>query len=463
MMNFAKRLGIPFLAALAVWDCAAVGARAQFAVNLANQNMALQQAAMNMALTGRFNGMRGNFFQGARNAAFLQNAQGYSPYSYGLGTTYFNPVASALYANSVYANSLNNPYLSALTNPYASLYSASSPYGGLSAMTSYGGLPSSVGSGYGGGYGGGGYYPYSYATQDPYGGFLRGSADVINAQGKFLSQVQQAKLYKEQAEQAKIETRRKLFDEIMYERANTPSFTERREKLAALELRRSQKTASINEIWSGRALNILLKDLKQLYRKQSGPDIDLSKDILKQINVVGAKGKGNIGLLRNDGQLTWPLGLRDLEPVDESREIRRNLDRWAQRAVKQAANGEVDAGLIKDMRANVQKLHRLLARNVNDLPTSQYIEAKRFLNNFDDAVKSLESSDVANYFNQTWMAKGKTVKDLVSYMDEKGLSFAPAVSGDEAAYQALYSALAAYDISLHQNDVVSRDKKTERE
>jgi hypothetical protein len=428
----------------------------------------LQQAAFNMSVAGRFGNnisMQHNYRQGFRNAAFLNYATGYSPYSYGLGSlNYYNPVAAtaAMYSSPLVNPYVVNPYLNSYVNPYASLYSAGSPYGGYSTMTSAAGLPGSVGSGYGGGYGG--YSPYYPYYEDPFGGYLRGGADVINAQGKFMISTQQAKIYKEQAEQAKIDTRRKLFDEIMYERAHTPSFTERQEKLAALQLRRSQKTPSITEIWSGHALNILLKDLKALYAKKlAGPEIELSKDTLKQINVVGAKGKGNVGLLRNDGQLTWPLGLRDLEPVDETQVIRRTLDTLAQRAVKQAANGEVDGGVLKDLRSNLQKLHRLLAKNVNDLPTSQYIEAKRFLNSFDDAVKGLESPDVANYFNQTWIAKGKTVKDLVAYMFDKGLTFAPAVSGDEAAYQALYSALASYDLALHQNDVVSRDKKSDKE
>ena len=39
---------------------------------------------------------------------------------------------------------------------------------------------------------------------------------------------------------------------------------------------------------------------------------------------------------------------------------------------------------------------------------------------------------------------GQTVADLVGYMTSNGLKFAPAVSGDEAAYASLYSALAAY-------------------
>jgi hypothetical protein len=41
--------------------------------------------------------------------------------------------------------------------------------------------------------------------------------------------------------------------------------------------------------------------------------------------------------------------------------------------------------------------------------------------------------------------KAKTVPELIKFMADRGLQFAPAVPGDENAYQALHSALAAYD------------------
>jgi hypothetical protein len=241
----------------------------------------------------------------------------------------------------------------------------------------------------------------------------------------------------------------------MYERAHTPSFNDQQEKLAAHQLRRSQLTAPITEIWSGKSLNDLLGDAMKLHGKEVfGPRIELEPETLKQINVLGgAKAAGNVGILRNEGRLTWPVGLTALKPVkgieETPEELREFLTRKARTAVEQAGNGRVAAGVIKDLRSAVAKLHRLLAKNVNELPTNDYIEAKRFLNNFDDALTVLARPDVGNYFNQTYIAKGKTVKELIDYMRSKGLTFAPAVSGDEAAYQALYQALAAYDVAAH--------------
>jgi hypothetical protein len=59
-----------------------------------------------------------------------------------------------------------------------------------------------------------GYYGPGY--YDPYGGFTSGVADIVGAQGQFMIDTQQANLMKQQVSQAKIDTRRKNFDEWMY-------------------------------------------------------------------------------------------------------------------------------------------------------------------------------------------------------------------------------------------------------
>jgi hypothetical protein len=44
------------------------------------------------------------------------------------------------------------------------------------------------------------------------------------------------------------------------------------------------------------------------------------------------------------------------------------------------------------------------------------------------------------------MPPTKTIRELAKYMIEHDLEFAPAVSGDEAAYLKLYQAMAVYDV-----------------
>jgi hypothetical protein len=81
---------------------------------------------------------------------------------------------------------------------------------------------------------------------------------------------------------------------------------------------------------------------------------------------------------------------------------------------------------------------------------TQYVDARRFLNQLEDALTALQQPDVQNFFNGRWAAKGKTVGDLVKYMADNGLRFAPATQGDEAAYRMLQQRLAAYNMALEQ-------------
>jgi hypothetical protein len=385
--------------------------------------VSLNQATYNLAVAGQAYSSIPPYLLGY-NPYALTTGYGLNPYSVG-------------YPSSPYANL----YGSAYANPYASLYA--NPVGGY------------------GGYGTGGYgtgSPGSYTSSyDPYGGYLRGSANVIDSQGKLVLQLEQARQTHEKTRQARIDTRRKLFEELTYERAHTLSFTERREQAIAESLRRSQGSAPVTEVWSAKALNDLLADLKKLHGHQvRGPRIELDPETLKQINVRGNRS-GSIGLLRDAGRLHWPLGLRDLEPAGHGNDLRRTLEAKAIEAVNQASSGRVNPGVIKDLQANVSKLHGLLARNVNELSANQYIEAKRFLNQFDDAIRALRDPNVGNYFNHTYVAQGKTVEELVKHMTQKGLTFAPATAGDEAAYQALHSALAAYDLAAYEGEVTAKE------
>src|SRR5262249_7164207 len=149
-------------------------------------------------------------------------------------------------------------------------------------------------------------------------------------------------------------------------------------------------------------------------------------------------------VLRNEGQLHWPALLRD--PTFD--EPRKHLDQLAPQAVKQAQFGRVDPGTLQDMLADVAKLHALLARGVNDYTPSQYIEARRYLKQLDDAMKALKKPNATDFFTNKFAAQGKTVGELVKYMGKEGLRFAPAAPGDEAAYVALHRQLSAYDQGL---------------
>jgi hypothetical protein len=283
------------------------------------------------------------------------------------------------------------------------------------------------------------YAPYTY--NGPLGGYLSGGADVINAQGQFMVNQQQAFQQREQVKQARIVTRRQAFDEWLYERDRTPTPEDERERFRLEQVRHSRNDPGLTEIWSGKALNELLLGIqKQQAQRIQGPSVPLDDDILKHINLTSGASGASLGVLKDGGRLRWPLALTD--PDYESN--RKVLDDLAQKAVKEAEYGRVEAETIRGMRTAVDNLQSELRRHVADVTPNDYIEAKRYLSELDSAIKVLRDPNVSNYVTRKWSAKGDTVAALVQDMTAQGLKFAPAVKGDEAAYTALQRAMVSY-------------------
>jgi hypothetical protein len=291
------------------------------------------------------------------------------------------------------------------------------------------------------GYYGNPYYPgYGY-LYDPYGAALSGSADVINAQGQFIVSQQQGYLMREQYRQKKIETRRKNVDEYIYERAVLPTPEDDRERQRLENLRRARNDPPSTEIWSARSLNDLLVGIQQqIAKKIDAPDIALDEDVLKHINVSGGGTLASLGLFRDGGRLQWPLAFVG----DEFREDRKAMDQLALEAMKQIDSGPADAGTVRAMGQAVDRMADTLKGDVDNISTNDYIKAKRFLSELRNSLNALQDPSVTNYAKGKWSAKGRNVAELVTEMSRQGLKFAPAVSGDEAAYTALQRALADY-------------------
>ncbi len=79
---------------------------------------------------------------------------------------------------------------------------------------------------------------------------------------------------------------------------------------------------------------------------------------------------------------------------------------------------------------------------------TDYTAAKHYLGSLDGAVMVLKSPNAASYVNGKYAAQAKMVKELVQYMADNGLSFAPAIRGEEAAYNSLYNSLLTYDVQM---------------
>lgn len=377
------------------------------------------------------------------NVSVLGKAPLGSGWGYGFDSTPSTPSAtvapttSATPGTSPYALSTAptmNPYLGG-TGSMGSSMAPSSPMGGMP----FGGLGGFPWWGMGLGLEGAG-------PGVGYGAALQGMASLQQAQGQYWKDIVQARLGREHALQANLDTaRRRIEFEAWYE-SMLPTATTLRNREMAVDLDSARRFASDVDITSGRALNTLLRSIQGSGRLNQGANVPLDEEVLKNVNLSGGNSTAGIGLLKDGGKLPWPSALQDAQ-FDESR---KRLTRNLKLAIDTLKDKEpVPEAVMKDIRGDFKTLNDRLAEAANDLDPTQYIEARRFLNQLSGSINALSDPKVANYFNNAWAAKGKSVAELVAQMTREGLTFAPAAPGDDAAYRAVYQALRAFDNSLH--------------
>jgi hypothetical protein len=387
--------------------------------------LSISQAAFNNALLGQS-------FRAFPRSSFAFNPFLNSPASTP-GTGFGSPVLSTLGGAGLGAFS---GAASLSTNPY-----------GLDSTLSTGGYG-------GGGYGGGGYGGGGYGYEDPTAGFLRGTSDVIRAQGDYLKNVQQARLLQTSADESRLDYRRRLIEEARYERMSQPTAEDVRQQQLADELNRARHEPPISDIISARSLNELLRHLSNDPARPKGQPVALDDEVLKHINVTGVNPNGaSVGLLKDEGKLQWPPSLAGAE-FQAPREL---LSKTLRNVVQNVKSGEsVGTGSLNDLKTDLAQLNNLVSKS--ELSATDYIEAKSYLDQVAAAVRALGDKDVANYFNHKFNAKN--VAELIDDMRTKGYDFAPAAPGDEGAYRALQQALAAYDYSITPQPTVTKTAPT---
>jgi hypothetical protein len=388
------------------------------------------------------------------NQARLQGAQ-FSAYGQQLSAIQAGQVYGTNYGIPIYANSVSNYY-----NPYGSGYfppyvpPVATPYSGINPYLA-------TAPGYGTGTN-----PYSpvdpslanpYSPYNPYnpynpsygaGSVLYGEADVIRASGQLVNSWEQARILREQALQAKLDTRKKEFDLNMYIKANTPTYTQEQEQVARITLRRIQTSSLPGEVSSGRSLNLLLDDLKKFPGKKiSLEPLPLNEDILGHLNVT--KTTFGMGLLRDNGKVAWPVEVQKVMTVMQQQ----NIDKQLRYLVKEANNDRIENNVIAEVQKEIERMREELVKKVNDIPTAPYLDAKRFLQDLYDSTRAIEKGEAINQLMfQRFIENSKgnrSVQEVADYMIKKGLRFGPAAATDEAAYRAVHSAMANYDIAMN--------------
>jgi hypothetical protein len=213
----------------------------------------------------------------------------------------------------------------------------------------------------------------------------------------------------------------------------------------ALDLAWARNNPSSTEILDGRPLNVLLQSATS-HPLGRIPIIPLDKGTVAGINLRPAGAGGNLGLVKGDGKLSWPLGLEEPE-YDEAR---KGIDSNILAAVNALRAGKApDRTIFQGLEADYQALSDKLDANINDLTPSDYIASERYLKQLHEAIHGLEDPSAGAWFDRSWTSTIKTVGDLVGYMTHKGLEFAPAAApGDGACYTALYHSLRQFEAAV---------------
>jgi hypothetical protein len=112
--------------------------------------------------------------------------------------------------------------------------------------------------------------------------------------------------------------------------------------------------------------------------------------------------------------------------------------------LKQDPTQGAEKKVLEGLDRGLKGLEESLVKGRGERPVAQFIEAKRYLIQFKDGIVVLKGPMAGRFVDGTYTAKGKSVADLTAHMARHGLEFAPAVAGQESAYQSLWESLRAY-------------------
>jgi hypothetical protein len=302
--------------------------------------------------------------------------------------------------------------------------------------------------GNGGFWGGGGGANVATPWSTQYGAWIQQansgtlSDDIASQQADF-----QAAFQNQDLRLRKLQLKRAAFDEMMYEKMNTPPPELVREQERQERLTRARNTPPDNEIWSGQALNEMLTNIQRIEAREGvrGYKIPLNPDIVKHLNVsTTSDDSGSNEFFKATMISDWPLAFITDDFAADRKRIQDNINAL----VNAQKGGRIDQAAVVDSRKAREDLKSKLFANRSNVSFTDYANALEFLNRLDNAISVLSKPGARNFVDGAFSAQGETVGELITYMTSKGLRFARATPGFEPSYTAFYQNLVTYDISL---------------
>ena len=296
------------------------------------------------------------------------------------------------------------------------------------------------------------YAPYAGVPYgNPYAsGGLTGAANAINAQGEFEKQFQQARLMNQDVERSKLDTKRAKIEQWQWERNNLPTLEQDRERDQYWQLRQTLNDAPRAQIWDGSALNTILTAIKQVLPPGAlGPTVYLAPGLTTQLSLTTGQTNTGVGLLKNGPKLQWPYALSD----DAFDKPRADIDKLMKTAADQVSTGQVDFKVIRQLKSDCDQIDATLKAKIEEMTPTDNVHGKRYVRELRDTIQALQQPDASSFFAACRPIPANTVGELVQGMNSKGQTFAPAQSGCEPAYNALYSSMVTYFNTLTQPTV----------
>jgi len=351
----------------------------------------------------------------AAGLAFFAMTDAASAQFYG-GSSTATPAASQTYARGLSGSGQQGANVSSFSyNPYA-------PYGSAPAVatpwsTQYGSWIQPAAS---------------YWAQDDI------ARQQAYTQNRFQSQDYQLR---------QMQVKRATFDEMMYEKMNTPPPETFREDARLSRLMRARDTPPLDEIASGETLNELLTDIQRIQAREGvvGNSIPLDPEVVKHLNVTTTgNARGSNEMFKPGNFPDWPIAFAGPSFENDKKKVTEDLAGMA----KAQEAGKVDNEKAADARRIVEGMQSKLFQIRAQVSFSDYVNSLEYLSKLTDTINTLAKPGAKNFLDGTYAAKGNTVSELVDYMISKGLKFARATPGFEPYYSSLYQQLVTYDIGL---------------
>jgi hypothetical protein len=101
---------------------------------------------------------------------------------------------------------------------------------------------------------------------------------------------------------------------------------------------------------------------------------------------------------------------------------------------------------MKQIRTEMKSMREKLRKGIanDEIESSSYFVALNFYNSLESSVNALERPGAREQLSGAVALKARNVQELVDFMTEKGLLFAPANPGDENAYRSIHDACVRY-------------------